>query len=97
MLLARAGGMDAYAADTPADAAKLIRKLAAENVRVMFVTERIYEQIPDVVSQYKTEPFPAIIPVPDSHGTTGAGLRALHANVEKAIGVDILFSQEGNR
>ena len=97
VLLARAGGMDAYAADTPVDAAKLIRKLASENVRVMVVTERIYEKISDVVAQYSKEPFPAIIPVPDSHGPTGAGLQALHANVEKAIGVDILFSQEGNK
>lgn len=94
VLLARAGGMDAYAADTPEYAAKLIKKLANEGTRVIFVTERMFEKVRDTAAHYKTSPFPAIIPVPDSHGATGAAMAELRANVEKAIGVDILFSED---
>ena len=36
--------------------------------------------------------YPAIIPIPDNQGSEGIGLQALKQNVEKAVGVDILFN-----
>ena len=97
VLLARAGGLDAYAADDPQSAGKLIVKLAGEGVRVIFMTEQLYEDCEATVSKYRTQAFPAIIPVPSSHGSKGSGLAALHANVERAIGVDILFSEDSKK
>ena len=35
-------------------------------------------------------PYPAIIPIPDALGSKGTGMKTLKANVEKAVGVDIL-------
>ena len=42
--------------------------------------------------QYKRESVPAIIPIPDSHGSTGVAMAQIKSNVEKAIGADILFN-----
>ena len=97
VLLARAGGMYAYAADDPQTAGKLIVKLANEGVRVIFMTEQLYEDCEAVVSKYRTQAFPAIIPIPSSHGSKGVGRKSLHANVERAIGVDILFSEDSKK
>ena len=50
--------------------------------------------IGEVIEKYRAEAYPAIIPVPDNRGASGVALAALKANVEKAIGADILFNEE---
>ena len=39
-------------------------------------------------------PGTAVIPIPGSQGSNGLGMRRVRANVEKAIGADILFNNE---
>ena len=51
-------------------------------------------QCSEAINKFKTETFPAIIPIPDSHGPSGVAMAAIKANVEKAIGADILFSED---
>ena len=54
----------------------------------------MYAQCSEAIDKFKTETFPAIIPIPDSHGPSGVAMAAIKANVEKAIGADILFSED---
>ena len=46
--------------------------------------------MPEAIEKYKTEPFPAIIPIPNRFGTNGLGMKGIQDNIEKAIGADIL-------
>ena len=62
--------------------------------KVIFLTEPVYAQCSEAINKFKTETFPAIIPIPDSHGPSGVAMAAIKANVEKAIGADILFSED---
>ena len=39
-------------------------------------------------------PGTAVIPIPGSRGSNGLGMSRVRANVEKAIGADILFNNE---
>ncbi|MBO4849113.1 MAG: V-type ATP synthase subunit F [Clostridia bacterium] len=91
VLIGRAAGLDVYFETDGAAAGRLIDRLAKENTRIIFVTEPVFEAAAETVNKYKSRPFPAIIPVPDSKGATGAAMRNVRANVEKAIGADILF------
>lgn len=91
VLLGRAAGLDVYFETDGRLAGKLIDRLAQENTKVIFVTEPVFEAAAETVNKYKSRPFPAIIPIPDSKGTTGAAMRNVRGNVEKAIGADILF------
>ena len=90
VMLAKAAGLDVYGVDNPADAAKVIAKLARSGAKVIFITEPIYAQNTDTIAKYKTQAFPAIIPIPDNKGSTGLAMDEIRANVEKAIGMDIL-------
>ena len=72
-------------------AGRLIDRLAKEDTKIIFVTEPVFEAASETVNKYKSRAFPAIISVPDSSGSTGAAMRNLRANVEKAIGANILF------
>ena len=95
VLAFKAVGMTALSAERAEDIARAVHKLAGEGVAVIFITERAAGQIPEILAQYQSEPFPAIIPIPGIRGNTGLGMKSLRANAEKAIGSDILFSREG--
>ena len=83
-------GLDVFPA-TGGDVMKVINRLATGGYAIIFVTEQAAEQAAETIDRYKTSPFPAIIPIPSNRGTTGIGMNGIHANVEKAIGADILF------
>ena len=91
VLIAKAAGLAVYDETDPERASRLIHRLAKEGCRVIFITEPVFEGCTEAAERYKTEPFPAIIPIPDSKGGTGAAMAQIKANVEKAIGADILF------
>lgn len=94
VLLAKAAGIAVFDETDEDKASKLIHRLAREGVKVIFLTEPLYEGCGEAVSKYKSETFPAIIPIPDSHGSSGVAMAQIKANVEKAIGADILFSED---
>ncbi len=94
VLLAKAAGLDVFCETDPEKASRTIHKLAKEGYKVLFVTEPLYVKCKEAVLKYKTEAYPAIIPIPDNHGSSGAAMADIKANVEKAIGSDILFAED---
>jgi V/A-type H+-transporting ATPase subunit F len=77
------------------EVSRAVNRLAKDGAQVIFITERAAALIPETLDKYRSQPLPAIIPIPGSRGNTGFGMRQLRANVEKAIGADILFQKEG--
>ncbi|MPM85162.1 V-type sodium ATPase subunit G [bioreactor metagenome] len=94
MLLAKAVGLQVFDETDPEKVSFLIHRLAREEYKVIFLTEPLFTACQEAVNQYKSETFPAIIPIPDSHGASGVAMANIKANVEKAIGADILFAEE---
>lgn len=95
VLAFRAIGITAASVDSAEEASRAVFNLANEGYAVIFITEDIAEQITETISRYKTSALPAIIPIPGAAGGTGYGMAAVRANVEKAVGADILFKEEG--
>ncbi|MDD6883196.1 MAG: V-type ATP synthase subunit F [Eubacteriales bacterium] len=95
VLAFRAVGLDVVCVSTPEEASRAVFRLAEDGHAVIFITEAEAEQISETISRYKTSALPAIIPIPGATGANGYGMAAVRANVEKAIGADILFKEEG--
>jgi len=76
--------------DSRAATAAAIEKLALEKCLVIFITEQALEGVEDIPDSYKDHSNIAIIPIPGRYGTTGAGMRILNKNVERALGANIL-------
>ncbi len=93
VLLFKAVGLDVFFETDGAQADRTLKRLAREGYQVLFVTEELYTQCKEAVTQFKGEAFPAILPIPSNQGTQGVGMQELKKNVEKAIGADILFSE----
>ncbi len=93
VLLFKAVGLDVFVETDADQASRTLGRLSREGYKVVFMTEELYASCTEAVSRYKSEAFPAVIPIPSNKGTTGVGMRELKLNVEKAIGADILFSE----
>lgn len=90
----RAIGMKTCAADTEKGIAQAVHNLVRQDVRVIFVTEQAARIGHETFEKYKTDSTVTLIPVPGSRGSDGLGMERVHANVEKAIGADILLGDE---
>ena len=91
----QAMGMRVIPAETKEAVTAAVFQLAEEGVPVIFITERAARLAPETMERYKTSAATPLIPIPGSQGTDGFGMRRVKANVEKAIGADILFEKEG--
>lgn len=88
-------GLSVFPVREPKEAGLLVNRLAREDYAVIFITESIAKDIEETIERYKAVPFPAIIPIPNNQGSVGLGMQGIKDNVEKAIGVDILFGERG--
>lgn len=87
-------GLEVYSDTSHAAVARRIHALADEDCAIIFITEPVAMEVQDIIDQYKTCPFPAIIPIPNNAGSSGLGLAAIRSNTEKAIGSDIIFNAQ---
>ena len=94
VLAFKALGLAVKPAETAQEASRAVFELAQGGCAVIFITEQIAQQIQRVLSRYAAQPYPAIIPIPSNRGSVGLGMQQLKRNVEKALGVDILFGKE---
>ena len=86
----KALGLDVFPVEQPSAAKESLRRLAAGDYAIIYITEQLAEQIFDEVDRYKNQVSPAIILIPGKTGSLGIGQRALHQSVERAVGSDIL-------
>lgn len=84
-------GMEVFDAHTNEAARELLRKLLKEEFAVIYITENYAILNTDIIKKAKAKTYPIIIPIPTSKGSSGYGLNGVKKDVEKAIGVDILF------
>lgn len=91
----RALGLNTHEIVTREDAIAALRQVMEEDYAVIFMTERTYALIPDVLREYRDRSLPVINIIPDNRGNLGLGLKRMRSLVEKAVGADILFKEEG--
>lgn len=83
-------GIHVFQADEAQEAARTLRRLAADDYAVIYITELLASQITEEIDRYRRLPLPAIIPIPGVRGNTGLGMRNVGKSVEQAVGSDII-------
>ncbi|MBR4030638.1 MAG: V-type ATP synthase subunit F [Clostridia bacterium] len=87
-------GMDLFVTDDKENAEDTLNNIIEKSYSVIFITEDLAEQLSFILDKYRTQPLPAIIPIPNVTGKTGFGLRYVKKAVEQAVGSDIIFNEE---
>lgn len=90
VLLFKAVGLDVFFEDDGPHANRTLHRLAREGYAAVFVTEKLFSACAETIAEFQSQPYPAIIPIPDNQGSQGIGEKTLRQNVEKAVGMDIL-------
>ena len=89
-------GFSVEIADSPKKASECLKKMAADDFAVIYITEELASQITDEIDKYKDDMVPAIVLMPSKDGGVGLGMRNIKKSVERAIGADILFKNSGS-
>ena len=79
-------GLDTFPVTDVTEAAHLLRKIAAGEYAIIYITAEI--------EKYREQMVPAIILIPGVKGNTGDGVKGVKDCVEQAIGSDIVFGKE---
>ena len=88
----KAFGLDTFPAyeSTPEDSRKIVDSCARGGYGIIFITEQIAVTIKETIDRYNREICPAIILIPGNTGSLGVGRSIIRANVERAVGINIL-------
>lgn len=92
----KAIGLDVFPVEGETQARDTVHTLA-RTYSVIFITEPVARQIESLLKRYAARPYPVIVPIPSSEGKTGFGMDNIRANIEKAIGADILFNNKEDK
>jgi len=88
----KALGLEACPAAGVDEAREILRRLTkdSEEYAIIYIEENLASELQSEINKYKDSPTPAIILIPGREGSTGMGLSALRAAVERAVGTNIL-------
>ena len=76
-------------------AADTLRKLAkTDEYAVILVTENYAVKMEPLMQKLKQQPYPAVLCIPPPTGSNGFGMAGIKRDVEKAVGVDIIFNDK---
>lgn len=87
-------GLSIFPVKDQEEAAKMLKRLAGGEYAVIYITEALQAKLETEIDSYRTEPLPAIIPIPGVSGNTGMGILNVKKSVEQAVGSDIIFNNE---
>jgi V/A-type H+-transporting ATPase subunit F len=84
-------GISAFPVESATEARTTLSKLIKKKEHaVIFVTEDIGKEIPDIIAESAREYAPSVVLVPSSAGSQQIGLRKLSQVLKRALGTDIL-------
>lgn len=90
----KAVGLETFGVYTQGEAERAIDEIyKSGEYGILFITEDWMPRLETKLDERQGEALPAVIAIPSSRGTTGAGIRGLKKIVEQAVGSDILFNQ----
>ena len=88
----KAVGLEAVPAASAAEAHQALKELTGEgsDYAIIYIEEKLAEQLQHEIDRFKDSPSPAIILIPGREGSMGLGQMALREAVERAVGTNIL-------
>jgi len=91
----KALGVTVYPVVSASEAKEALREVSEGGYAAVFVTEPYAAALEEQIRELGSKATPVVTVIPDNRGNLGLGMKRIKSQVEKAIGVDILFREEG--
>lgn len=93
VLAFQAGGVDAFPVQGEKQARETLRRLAKTH-NVIFLTDELANPLKDLIDRMNEQPYPIVISLPSADGRSTFAVQKMKEQMERALGVDILFQRE---
>ena len=93
ILAFKAAGVDAYQADSAAEAKELVRK-AAKVSKVILLADVYAAALDEWLKRFLEQPYPIVVPIPTDEGSNGYAANKLKEEMERALGVNVLGRED---
>jgi V/A-type H+-transporting ATPase subunit F len=87
-------GLSVFPVNDAHEARAALQEAADSGFAIIYITEGMLESIAEDVAKYNDCRIPAVIPIPGMDGSRGIGIANVKKSVERAVGADILFSND---
>lgn len=84
-----AAGIEPVRITDASEADAALYRLAREGKKIIFLSEDLYQAIPDVLAKYADKAYPILLPLPLDQDANGVGLERIRKSVERAIGISL--------
>ena len=85
-------GLDTFPVSGRKETEEKLEELAGSGYGIIYITEALAAECKKTIDKFQEQLLPAIILIPGVFGNTGEGVQGVKLSVEKAVGSDILFS-----
>jgi len=83
-------GITVFAMSDPKEASKKIEELSRDNYQLIFLTENLAAQDPEIMKTYNEMKEPTVILIPSNKGGANYASSLLSDSVKRAVGLDFL-------
>ena len=92
-LIFKAAGIDSYSANSLSEFKQTLKNIK-DNYQIIFVTDVFAKDSQEFISEINNDVYPIILTVPGKNGNNGYGIECLKKEMERSLGVDILFNND---
>ena len=89
----KALGLDIFPTEKREEAKNIVLGLELERYGIIFITEDLAPGLEEILAEIREKPFPTILPIPSSLGSTGIALGEMGNFLKKALGWDFLSAE----
>lgn len=85
----KALGVEIFPIEKIEEAKKVILDLEIKGYGIVFVTEDLASCLEEVFEEFREKPFPLLVPIPTSHGSTGFAEEEMGRWMRRSLGWEI--------
>ncbi len=76
------------------ECARAVLDLIRQDTKIILFTEEFINELKEVLSEYRAQTTPCLIPIPTGRGKTKLAIERIRGVVKKAVGADIFLEDK---
>ncbi|MBQ7307575.1 MAG: hypothetical protein IJW82_03510 [Clostridia bacterium] len=92
-LIFRSVGVETFLAKDKEECVELLKRIKDE-YKIIFITDNFSSKMEETIAEINNDVYPIILTIPSKDGNNGYGMQEIKQEMEKSLGIDILFNED---